>query len=359
MYTLDRYIAARFLRALFFSLLVFLAIYVIVDLVEHLDDFIDAQATQGQVIRYYLNYIPYILVLTLPVSMLLATLFSVGTLSKLNELTAMKASGVSLYRMALPLLVLGLLISLASMVFGEAVVPRTNQARWEIRNLEIQKRNPDKQTLSYNLYRQGDGGRVFRFERYDITNRRGYGVLIQVFQGHSVQEVIRADQMKWEDSVWVLYIGEERQFGRDDSVAVTTFPERAMSTWTEKPEIFAQSKKDPENMDYFELSELANAKRKSGADATAETVELQMKIAFPFSCFMMVLLGVPIASTPKRAGFARSFGIAVGIGFVYFTFTDVLRSLGKAGDISPFVAAWTMNLTFLAIGILLFVFARK
>jgi len=359
MYTLDRYIASRFLRALFFSLLVFLAIYLIVDLVEHLDEFIDANATRGQVIRYYVNYVPYIVILTLPVSMLLATLFSMGTLSKLNELTAMKASGVSLYRMAAPLLVIGLLISLGSMAFAELVLPKTNQARWEVKNIEIQKQDPIRRSLVYNLYRQGDDGRVFRFERYDIVNHRGFGVLVQSFNGSSLTRALRADQMIWEDSVWVVKLGEERIFRDSDSVSVRSFDRAEMVGWTEKPEMFARTKKDPENMGYFELSELADTKRKAGADATPETVELYMKIAFPFSCFMMVLLGVPIAATPKRAGFAKSFGIAVGIGFVYFTATDVLQSLGKAGDISPFVAAWTMNLSFLIIDTLMFVFTRK
>lgn len=359
MYTLDRYIAARFLRALFFSLLVFLVIYLIVDLVEHLDEFIDAQADTSQVIRYYINYVPYIVTLTLPVSMLLATLFSVGALSKLNELTAMKASGVSLYRVATPLLVLGLLISLGSMAFAELVVPKTNQERWQIKNIEIQKTDPGRRSLIYNLYRQGDDGRVFRFERYDINERRGYGVLVQVFNGSSLEQVLRAEQLRWEDSVWVVMIGEERVFHGSDSVTVHAFERAEMTGWTERPKTFAQPKKDVENMGYFELRELANAKRKSGADSTEETVALYMKVAFPFSCFMMVLLGIPIASTPKRAGFAKSFGIAVGIGFVYFTATDVLKSLGKAGDISPFVAAWTMNIAFLIIGSLMLIYTRK
>jgi len=359
MRVLDRYIAGRFLRALFFSLLVFLTIYVIVDLVEHLDEFIDAHARTGQVVRYYLNFVPFILVTTLPVSMLLATLFSVGTLSKANELLAMKASGISLYRVALPLLFIGVIISLFSMVIAETVVPASNQARWEIKKIEIEKQDERRSSLIYNLYRQGENGRIFRFERYDVTQTRGYGALVQEFAGKSLRSTTRASEMLWEDSVWALKIGEERHFVGPDSVTVRTFDYEPRSQWPERPAVFAQKYKEPENMGYFELAARAVTKEKSGADATEEHVGLQFKVAFPFSCFLMVLLGIPIASTPKRAGFAKSFGIAVGIGFVYFTFTDVLQSLGKAGDLSPYVAAWTMNLLFLAVGILLMIAARK
>jgi lipopolysaccharide export system permease protein len=357
--TLDRYIAYRFLRALFFSLLVFLAIFIIVDLVEHLDEFIDAHAERSQVLRYYANYIPYICVLTLPVSMLLATLFSVGTLSKQNELLAMKASGISLYRLAQPLLILGFVISLLTMVFGEIVVPRTNQARAEIKNVEIPGRKAEQKTYMYNLYRQGAEGRVFRFERYDLNESMGFGVLVQHFNGRVPSSVIRADRMLLRDGTWRLEHGEERRFVGADSVAIVPFDTLPRPEWIEKPETFAQREKDPANMGFYELEKLAKAKERSGADATEEHVALQLKLAFPFSCLIMVLLGVPIASTPKRAGFARSFGIAVGIAFVYFTFTDVLQALGAAGKISPYTAAWTMNLIFLAVGGSLFLFTRK
>jgi lipopolysaccharide export system permease protein len=356
---LDRYIASRFLRALFFSLLVFLAIFIIVDLVEHLDEFIDARAERSQVVRYYANYVPYIFVLMLPVSMLLATLFSVGTLSKQNELLAMKASGISLYRFAQPLLILGFLISLLTMVFGEIVVPKTNQARSEIKNVEIPGRRAEQKTFVYNLYRQGAEGRIFRFERYDLTETFGFGVLVQNFNGHTLTSVIRADRMRLRDGHWVLEQGEERRFVGVDSVVVTPFAELTRPDWPEKPETFAQREKDPENMGFYELEKLARAKERSGADATEERVALQLKIAFPFSCLIMVLLGVPIASAPKRAGFALSFGITFGIAFVYFTFTDVLQALGTAGKISPYAAAWTMNLAFLAVGGSLFLFTRK
>jgi lipopolysaccharide export system permease protein len=359
MYVLDRYVAGRFLRALFFSLLVFLTIYVIVDLVEHLDEFIDAHARTSQVLRYYIHYVPFIVATTLPVSMLLATLFSVGTLSKSNELMAMKASGISLYRFALPLLSIGFAVSLLSMVFAETVVPASNQTRWEIKKIEIEKQDLQRSSIIYNLYRQGEEGRVFRFERYDVTQARGYGAMVQTFEGRSLRSTVRASEMLWQDSMWVLKIGEERRFSGPESLSVRNFDFEAHAEWKERPAVFAERYKEPENMGYLELARRAAIKEKAGADATEERVGMQFKIAFPFSCFLMVLLGIPIASTPKRAGFAKSFGMAVGIGFVYFTFTDVLQSLGKAGDLPTYVAAWTMNLTFLAFGLLLMALARK
>jgi lipopolysaccharide export system permease protein len=359
MFVLDRYIAGRFLRALFFSLLVFLVIYIIADLVEHLDEFIDAHAHATQVIRYYAHYIPYIIVFTLPVSMLLATLFSVGTLSKSNELLAMKASGISLYRVALSLLSIAFVISLLSMVFSETVVPASNQTRWDIKKIEIEKQDTQRSSIIYNLYRQGDHGRIFRFERYDVTQAKGYGAMVQEFDGKSLKSTVRASEMTWQDSAWVLKIGEERRFDGPDSFSVRTFDYEAHPEWPERPAVFAERYKEPANMDYFELRRRAATKEKAGADATEERVDMQFRIASPFSSFLMVLLGIPIAAAPKRAGFAISFGITFLIGIVYFTVSEVLHSIGKAGGLSPLVAAWAINILFLVIGLALLASARK
>jgi lipopolysaccharide export system permease protein len=165
--------------------------------------------------------------------------------------------------------------------------------------------------------------------------------------------------MQWLDSVWTLKRGELRLFESEDSVSVVTFDSLPRPDWREDPEAFAQRQRNPENMGYFELARWIVFKEKSGADATKERVELQLKIAFPFACFMMVMIAVPIASTPKRAGFARSFGIAFGIAFVYFSFARTMHALGTAGDVPPLVAAWAMNAFFFAVGLMMFGLVRK
>lgn len=356
MRVLDRYLTHKFLRALGYSLLVFIAIYVIVDLVEHLDTFVDARATAGQVVRYYLNYVPAIVVLTVPMGVLMATLFTVGGLSKTNELLAMRSSGLSLWRIAMPLLGGGLVLSVLLLVFAEWVVPHTDQERSDILSLEIEKKQADRRTVAYHVYIQGQDHRIFRLERYDLTQRRGWAVLVQAIDDSRILWTVRADEIRWADSLWVLTRGEERTF---ESEVWTPFDTLARPDWTETPEDFSQRDKSPENMGYRDLREYIQVMERSGKDASRERFKLQFKLALPFMCFIIVMVGVPIASSPKRAGVALSFGIASGIAIVYIFMLRVMESLGNKGDLPPMLAAWSMNFVFLLVGLGLFFAVRK
>lgn len=356
MRVLDRYIGFRFLRSLAFSLLVFIAIYMIVDLVEHLDTFVDAQAESGQVLRYYLNYIPAIIVLTVPIAVLMAALFTVGGLSKSNELLAMKSSGLSLWRISLPLLGLGLALSGLLLVFAEVVVPQTDQERSDILNYEIEKKQPDRKTIAYHVYTQGQEHRIFRLERYDIMQRRGWAVLVQAIEDSRVLWTIKADEIQWADSMWILLRGEERTFEAEEWIP---FDSLARPDWSEEPEDFSQRDRAPENMGYRELRGYIQVMERSGKDASKERFRLQFKVALPFMCLIIVMVGVPIASSPKRAGVALSFGIAAGIAIVYIFLLRIMESLGNKGDLPPALAAWSMNVVFLLLGVGLFLSARK
>jgi lipopolysaccharide export system permease protein len=356
MHVLDRYIAGRFLRALVFSLLVFIAIYVIVDLVEHLDTFVDARASADQVFRYYLNYVPAIIVLTLPIAVLMASLFTVGGLSKSNELMAMKSVGLSLWRISTPILIIGLLLSGMLLVFAEWVVPQTDQERSDILKYEIEGQQEDRKTIAYHVYRQGADGRIFRLERYDLVNKRGYGVLVQRIEDSRLIWTVKANEVQWQDSAWMLRGGEERTFESDEWVP---FDSLLKPEWTVTPADFSQRDKHPENMGYLELLEFVNIKERSGQDASKERFRLQFKLALPLMCFIIIMVGVPIASSPKRAGVALSFGIAAGIAIVYIFLLRIMESLGKSGDVPPLVAAWAMNIVFIIVGLSLFAAARK
>src|SRR4030042_3425788 len=139
MQILDKYLLKQFLYVLFFALLSFWIIFLIVDAVEHIDTFIDRHASLSAVIKYYIFYSPYILVLVLPIAMLLSSLFSLGLLSRQNELLALKSSGISLYRILFPLLGLALVISFLVMLAGNLLIPHTNQLSLKVRQQEIQK----------------------------------------------------------------------------------------------------------------------------------------------------------------------------------------------------------------------------
>lgn len=381
MQILDRYLIRQFLYALLFSLIAFWVIFLVVDLVEHLDNFIDRHATLLTIIKYYFYYTPYIIALSLPVAMLLSTLFSLGQLAKHNELLAMKSAGISLYRILSPLLVLGILISLVIIVFGGSIVPLTYQKMMEVKTVEIERQTKEENFLLHNIFVQGENGRIFHLDVYNSKEKTGSGVLVQKFENNRLKEEIQAKKIRWTGNGWLFEDGRERIF--TDSLGETKSQEESLTTESAtlsgqvevekyetfdrllrldlniKPEAFAQRQKKPEEMGYFELSDYVDVKKRSGQDVAKEITELYLKISFPFVNFIIVLFGAPIAANPKRSGVAIGFAISLFISFVYYTLIRMGQSFGYSGKLSPLFATWSANILFFILGVVLLVKAKK
>ncbi|RIK60026.1 hypothetical protein DCC62_28415, partial [candidate division KSB1 bacterium] len=151
---LDRYLIQKFLFILAFSLVAVISIFIIIDLVERLSDYIDRQVPAVVIVSYYFYFIPYIIVLMLPIAMLLASMFSIGQLGKYNELTAMKSSGISMYRILAPIFGLALFVSLLMLAFAEIVMPEANQRKAELKSQYIDRLPRNLPTRLSNLYLQ-------------------------------------------------------------------------------------------------------------------------------------------------------------------------------------------------------------
>ena len=176
---LDGHLTRLFIFALIFSLLGVWLTALIVDLVEHIDTFIDRHASLFLVAKYYVFWSPYMLGLTIPVAVLLACIFSVGQLARHNELLAIKAAGISLYRILLPLLILSVAVSFLTMIFGELVIPIANKKKGEIRNFEIGRKSKETNVLRRNIFVQSEDGRIFHLKNYNIETKTGNDVLVQ------------------------------------------------------------------------------------------------------------------------------------------------------------------------------------
>jgi len=213
---LDRYISQKFLGTLFFALIAFSAIYVVIDMVGFMDKFIDQDVAILTVSQYYLFYLPYIIILTLPVATLLASLFSVGQLARYSELVAMQASGLSTYRILTPLLVLGIIISLIATYVGERFVPFANQQKKEIYEThvnKVQKQNLKVRTKDINL--QIDTNRWLLIGVFDTKINTAFKVSVQDYQRNKLIKRIDAPQMVWDKDRWILKDGYIRHFKND------------------------------------------------------------------------------------------------------------------------------------------------
>jgi lipopolysaccharide export system permease protein len=358
---IDRYLMSRFVFSLAWSLVAFWAIFLVVDLVEHLDKFIDRGAPAGYVALYYLYYSPYILILVIPIAVLLATLFSVGFLSKRNELLAMRAAGVSLLRIAMPLLFLGLVVTAVVTVAGETVYPRMEQRRADLTEQLLSGGSRPSQIIFQNLFAPGLNGRVFYFKSFNAAQRTGTGVTVQTFREGRMTELLEMRNLRYRDSAWVGESGQRRLFETtsDSATHYEAFDRMAFRGWQETPADFVRKRIDPQRTGYFELKAAIQRMRATGGDPTYEETELALKIAFPFLSFLVVLIGFPIAARTKHSGTALNFGIAMMITFTMRVVIEVFRSFGHNGDIPAWVAAWAPDIVCLVAGTLVLLRARK
>ena len=354
---LDAYLVRRTLVPLALVFVAFVGIFIIVDLFDRAHHFIDNDVPIRIVLSYYLNYAPLVVVLTAPIAMLLATMLSVGRLSRRNEIMAMKGSGLSLYRILAPILMLAVLLSLGSMIVGETLLPPATRRRLEIEENDIKKR-PD-QVVRINVIHIQPDGTVFLARRFNTKRGILEEVTIEEFD-EELTPVRRIDSetAHWTGDHWVYENGQVREF-RGGVEEVTPFRTYETEGDEPSPEDLKTRRLKPEEMGYRELRTYIGRLRASGNDPGDLAVQLRLKIAFPFVTLIMALLGAPLAAGARRSGFALSFAAALAISFIYYGLLQVGQVLGRQGMMPPGIAAWIANLVFGAIGMTILLRAPK
>ncbi|HEX9750306.1 MAG TPA: LptF/LptG family permease [candidate division Zixibacteria bacterium] len=358
---IDRYLIGKFFFNLAWAITAFWAVFLIVDLVENLDKFIDKDVPAASIALYYYFYSPYIVILIMPIGVLLATLFAVGFLAKRNELLAMRAAGLSLWRLAIPFLSMGLLVVAGVFVVGETVYPEFETRRGEMRGLYIRGRSQQPEMLLKDLFVSGGGGRVYFFKTFNTRSNTGVHVSVQTMRDGRLVESIEAKEVKYTGDGWVGTAVEHRIFSeRADSavqyamVEVMPFPE-----WTETPEDMVRKRVVANQLRYGQLQAAIVSLRRAGNETSTEETELALRLAFPFINLIVILIGFPIASRTRQTGMALNFGIAMMITFVVRVLYEVFRSLGHNGELEPWLAAWGPNVIALVFGVVILALVRK
>ncbi len=347
---LDLYLLRRFAVWFAISVVALWLIAAIVDLIESIDTFIDHAALPGQILRYYLFRSPYWIVLILPAAAMLATLFALTGFARRGEIAAMKAAGVSLHRLLIPVLASALLFSGGAMLFTEYVVPpatfRYNTTRDDIRSYS-RSDGSRRQVLLQDI-----GGQLVFARSYDHTRQRAQQVLWESRPGGRTGERAAAERLEWNEGRWVLVEGT-RYALTGDRFEVSSFDTLTLSTLTLEPGDFSRQRKKPEEMNFGELRSYVDRARANGEDATRHLVDLHLKIAFPLVSFAIVLVTAPLAANTRRSGRAASFGFGVLICFLLYTCVKAGQALGWNEIIPPWQGAWGANLVFGLMGLIL------
>jgi len=353
MTTLDRYILRQFFLTALFSLCAITIIFVAVNMMDNLDDFLDMNATVGMIATYYFYFIPEIIKLMTPVAMLLSALFTTSRFSTFNELTALKSGGVSLYRFMMPMIVCAFLVSALSIYFNGWVVPYANKKKIEIGRLYFQK--DIQYTSRNNIYIQDSRTRIISIGMYDDSRTTAMRVSIQDFYLQDPTIIAArydADEMQWNPvlKTWTLTHGTHREFGPTYE-RLHPFTTLTIDHLNFTPDDIRKKQEKPEEMNYPDLKQFIHNQQRSGQEVSRWLVDFYGKIAFPFASVIVVLFGVPFSSIKRRSGLGVEFGIAIGISFLYMIFQQVSQAFGYNGDMHPLLTAWLANAIFFITGI--------
>jgi lipopolysaccharide export system permease protein len=349
---LDRYLLREFVVYLALGLLGFIVIFVVVDLIEKMDVFLDHRAPWLLVAQYFINLAPDVVVKMLPVALLLATFLALGQLNKFGELTAMRAGGLSLVRIMAPVLAVAALCVGVSLGLGEYIVPAATRARdtiFEERIQHLQRSSPSERADVTYLGR----GHIWVVGLYLVHEQRMHEVSLQEFHAGVLARRIDAAEANWEHNRWVFVSGYVRRFehGHEQRMAVSGLGER--------PDDFAKEGHKPEEMNWFELHNYVERLRASGARVENYLVDLHLKLAFPLICIIVVMIGGALATRLRMQGAALGFGLSVAISFLYYGIMRAGQALGHNGALPPYVAAWSADVLFGTVALVMLADAQR
>lgn len=346
---LDRYLIKQFIQSVIFGLLAFTLLFVIVDMLENLDDFIDQNVNTAVVFEYYSVFAPEIIKLMLPVSVLFAGLFTAGKMSNLNELTAIKASGVSLYRFMLPIIIVTVILSWGAVYFSGYVVPLANKHKIAIERNYLRKGFSQSGS---NIFFQDSKTRIINISYYDENNLQAVRTGIQEFDKNDLTRMIsRIDlqNLKFDTTknVWIGFNGTQRFFTNYDD-ALESFQQKEFSYLNFKPQDLNSKQRKPDEMDLNELKNLIDDQVRSGTDPKRVMIEYYSRYSFALASLVVVLFGLPLSTNKRKGGLAIQVGINILITFIYLVLLKVTQAYGKNGALDPVLTAWIVNILFLA-----------
>ncbi|MBN2781024.1 MAG: LptF/LptG family permease [Candidatus Marinimicrobia bacterium] len=358
---LDRYMLRQYLRSFFFIMLTFICIFLLVDLVQKIAQFLDNNLSFAEVAHYYGLMIPWMLHWCFPVSALLAVVFFFGQTNKFNELTAMKVSGLSLYRLALPFLIFGVLLSLFSFFFEDLVVVPAQQEVTEFieNNMKLTEKS-NEQKIHRQVYFQLPDHYIFTIQRYNITNGRGRGAGLHKVIDGKIVERLDADHVQWReaDETWMLQKVQKRLFGEDSEVF--SKHDTLILTLDVSPRELRQKSVRPEDMTFGQLRGFIDRSRQLGMETKRWETNLYFRTAMNFSCFIVILIGIPLVTFQRRSrGYGGGVAASLLLLFSFYVMLTFGKVLGIAGEAAPFWAVWTPNLFFILTGVLMLLFVKK
>lgn len=354
MSVLSRYVVGRYLRVLALcwgsaALALFL-----LEVFEKLGTIAENQVSPSAVATYLALKIPRLLIDAYPATALLAVLLSFGLLARHNEILALRACGISPWKLATPVLASAVAVSLTALAWNERIVPAASERARLIRDNEIKRRDTYGFHGNTSIWVQSAVGFV-RADHYDAQRTVLYGVSIfDTDPSLHLRRIVEAPLARWAGDAWQLDRPTVKEIGADGSVRQRALDPRELRL-AESPITFEKRQPKPKEMTYGELSRWIRDLEARGVPVSEYRVERHLKIAWPMSGIVTVLIGFPLAVRGGRR-FGLGYNVTMGllVGFAYWFVFAVSTAGGRGETLPPALAAWAPNALFAAIGAVLF-----
>jgi len=356
---LDRFISRELAQPFVFGVLIFSMLLITGDVLFDIAKLvIEGGVSLWTVSRLFLYKIPGVVVLTLPISCLLATLLGFGTLSMHGEINALRSLGINFGRIARPVLLASLGVVGATLFLNETIVPATDQAALNILRYEVSgKAIPGLRENIFLRDKEGsDLKRVLYISRLNPATGTMQDILVQDFEKKRLARVSTAKKGRFTEGQWWMEDGKVFEVHTDGTVkSLFSFREQRLALALPPKELDKTSKR-PKEMGLFELFRHIRLSEEQGIDTREMQVLFHMRLAIPWAALVLALLGTSMGVRSPRGGRGVSLGVSVTVVFAYYVVMSFSRAFGDGGYLHPVLAAWLPNLSFLAVGSVL---ARK
>ncbi|NIM16485.1 MAG: LptF/LptG family permease [Candidatus Aminicenantes bacterium] len=337
---IDIYVVKKLLFTFFLIFASLIMVFYITNIVELVDDVVENNVEFFYIFEFLYYHTPEIISFVLPVSILTAVLLAFSVMSKNNEIVAVQVSGISLYRLTLPAIVIGLLLSLAYFYVQERITPGANKKKREVLNI-IHKRVVKTEQEMRKNWVVGKNGEFYFYDFLDKKNNRIVNFnVIYMDENFSPNKRISAKFAKWSnDTEIILRTGFERSFRNNVPVGFFKFTSKKMNIQGGR-ELFTKRIAFPQYMNIKTLKRYIRYLEEKKSDTQKYEAQLYYKYAFPLSSLVMVLIAIPFSFLMGKKGTLFGIGVAIGISmFFWFTFA-VFSALGSAAILSPFISAF-------------------
>jgi len=347
---LNKYILKEIIKIFFIVLTLVIGIFIAVDYLGTMDEFIHSGISLQRAFVYVLLKIPFVITLFIPVALLLSTLIVFGLMSKNNEIIILKSSGISIFYLLRPVMLIGFIFTITLVLLAEITVPITMSKSNAIKHREIRK-DDAVASKGENLWIKGDR-KIIHIKYFHPAEEIIFGVTCNFFNtDFKMIKRIDAKMGNFKNGKWQLQDLMMQVLDKNSGNYLISFHDTVTERLDFLPEDLRKAVQKSEEMNFKDLLNYIRKVEAEGYDATTYRVDLYAKTAYPFVCLIMVLIGTGLTARGKLGkGLPRSIAIGLGVAFFYWVFYSFCLSLGYGELLPPVVAAWAANIVFLCLG---------